>query len=185
MLFLPSSSRVTARTCVPRVSPLTRVCNKKGYPLSQYKYSVADVAPFIRRLLANSRPDADESRVQTLFRDVPREYTKFSAHLVATAVTQPQETSAATLPTTGIAFFPPLLKIWRPSEMSTYFYRICSMARRGVVVAYRFVELYGDAWNVTQLCGYVRTISNLPRRSAIKCNVKIFNLSVVKVLEQK
>lgn len=46
--------------------------------------------------------------------------------------TQPRETSARNFARrpTGITFFPPLSKILRAGEMSTYFYRICSTARR-------------------------------------------------------
>jgi len=158
MFFLPSSSRVTARTCVSRVSPPSHVCAKSGirWPVK----ICGGCRAFIRRLLAISRTGADESRAQTLFRYVPQENKVFRTSGcdrgdAATRVMQ-------LCPRRELLSFRHCRRSCGPAK--------CQLIFIGYIVwrttAYRFAELRGCS---KCQCGYVRTLSTCHVR--LKCYV--------------
>lgn len=79
-----------------------------------------------------------------------RKNTKFPAHLVAAAATQPRETSCNFVGD-GNCFLSAFVEdLGGPSEMSTYFYRMCSTARR----AQRCVSIYEITGMLEMSAGY-------------------------------
>lgn len=144
-----SARRVTARTCVPRFSPPS--CAKRVSVRSAVKI-------FLRRmlrvysggLLANSRDVSPSTPRRKSCFETSRKNTKFSAHLVATVATcyaEPRETSARNFAhRRKLLSFRLCRRSLRAGEMSTYFYRMCSTARRVSRTTLRIdLRNYGDA----------------------------------------
>jgi len=159
------SSRVIARTCVPRVSLPTRACNKKGIRSASknilWRMSRRLFVDFWR--IRGRSPAPTRNRVQILFRDVLREDPSFPHIWLRPWLTQPQETSCLKrcnfAPRRELLSFRLCRRSCGPMKCQLIFigYTVWRDATSSLRIDLRN---YRDAWNITQLCEYVWTISN-------------------------
>lgn len=137
MFFLPSSLRVTARTCVPRISPLKRVCAQKRISVLSPSLSFSASKNILRRMSCvysqTSGEFADGRRQEpraNLVSRCPARIRSFP-HIWS----RPQRRSLGKralqlCPRRELLSLRLCRRSCGPAKMSTYFYRMCDAARR-------------------------------------------------------
>lgn len=154
---LPARASLHARVCLGSPLRTTRARKKRVSARPVKIFRAADVARLfadfwrIRRTTGVER----ESRVQTLFRDVPQEYEVFRTSGRGRGADAAPGNEYCNFVGDGNCFLSASVEDLADQRNVNLF---LSNVRHGASRTMLRIDLrnYGDAWNVTQPCGYVR-----------------------------